>query len=157
MKTLCVLVMLLAGAAAPALPQGTEADGAAIRTIVNHWREMWDHFDASPLRDDYAQDADFLNAFGTRLKGQAEILTFAARVVQRPNVRDRHTTWSEPSVRFVGPDVAIASRDYTTTGHRTASGEAMAPRKTHALWVLRKDAGRWRIVSQMIADENNAS
>ena len=157
MRSWLVAVVFVAGSAAAAFQPATDLDAAAIRMVVDHWREMWDHFDASSLRDDYLQDADFLNAFGTRLKGRSEILAFANRVVQRPNVQDRRTTWSEPTIRFVRPDVAIASRDYTTTGMRTLDGREMVARKTHALWVLRKDSGQWRIVSQFISDENNAS
>src|SRR5690349_8948882 len=107
MTSCLVLALLLAGPALP--PPQADDDAAAIRTVVNHWREMWDHFDAAPLGDDYTEDADFLNAFGTRRKGRAEILAFAAQVVKRPNVQDRQTTWAEPSIRFVRPDVAIAT------------------------------------------------
>ncbi len=149
-----VVIVLAAQAASP---PGTDVDTAATRTVVDHWRQMWDRFDASSLRDDYAEDADFLNAFGTRLKGRAEILSFANRVVRRPNVQDRHTVWSEPVIRFVRPDVAICSRDYTTSGQRTLEGQPIGVRKTHAVWVLRRDEGKWHVISQFISDENSAS
>ena len=122
---LAALVFLAATGSTPAQPADpNDGDAAAIRTLVDHWREMWDRFDASSLQNDYADDADFVNAFGTRLKGRAEIVAFAARVVQRPNVQDRRTTWSPPLIRFVRPDVAVVSRDYETAGFRTLSGHA---------------------------------
>jgi uncharacterized protein (TIGR02246 family) len=129
-------------------------DEAAVRAIVNHWQQTWDKFDASVLQGDYAADADWLNAFGVRLKGGAKIVEFVSRVVKRPNVQDRHTTWEEPTVRFIRPDVALAFRDYTTTGHKTPDGREMPERKTHSTWVLTKDNGRWQIASHMIADDN---
>jgi len=133
---------------------GTAEDEAAIRAIVNHWQQTWENFDASPLAQDYASDADWLNAFGIRLKGSAKILDFVSTVVKRPTVQGRHTTWGEPSVRFVRQDVALAYRDYSTVGHKDMTGKEMPERKTHSTWILTKEAGRWRIASQVISDDN---
>lgn len=136
---------------------GTAEDEAAIRTIINHWQQSWENFDASILAGDYAEDADWLNAFGIRLKGGAKIVDFVSKVVKRPTVQGRHTTWGEPAVRFVRPDVALASRDYTTVGHKTLNGQEMPERKTHSTWILTKDGGKWRIASQVICDDNAAA
>lgn len=135
----------------------TAEDEAAIRTIVNHWQQTWENFDASPLAGDYAEDADWQNAFGVRLKGGAKIVDFVSKVVKRSTVQGRHTTWGEPAVRFVRPDVALAYRDYSTEGHKTPNGQEMPERKTHSTWFLTKDGGKWRIVSQVICDDNGAA
>lgn len=135
---------------------GTGEDEAAIRAIVNHWQQSWENFDASILAGDYADDADWLNAFGIRIKGGAKIVEFVSKVVKRPTVQGRYTTWAEPTVRFVRPDVALASRDYTTVGHKTLNGQEMPQRNTHSTWLLTKDGGRWRIASQVISDDNGA-
>ena len=145
-------ILAIAGLAVAALGQSAE-DEAAIRTIVNHWQQTWDKFDASYLAGDYAEDADWLNAFGVRNKGSAKILAFMAGMVKRPNVQGRHTTWDEPKIRFVRPDVAIAYRDYRTVGHETLDGKEMPQRNTHSTWVLTKDGGKWRIASQIIYDD----
>lgn len=136
---------------------GTAENEAAIRAIVNHWQQSWDNFDPSVLQGDYADDADWLNAFGVRIKGGAKIVEFVSRVVKRPNVQGRHTTWEEPAVRFVRPDVALVSRDYKTTGHKTLDGKELPLRTTHSTWVLIKDGGKWRIESQVISDDNAAA
>jgi uncharacterized protein (TIGR02246 family) len=134
----------------------TGEDEAAIRTIVNHWQQSWENFDASVLAEDYTEDADWLNAFGVRIKGGAKIVEFVSKVVKRATVQGRHTTWGEPTVRFVRPDVALASRDYTTVGHKTLNGQEMPQRNTHSTWLLTKDGARWRIASQVICDDNAA-
>ena len=126
---------------AATVQSGTANDEVAIRTIVNHWQQNWENFDASILAGDYAEDADWLNAFGVRIKGGAKIVEFVTNVVKRPSVQGRHTTWSEPTIRFVRPDVALASRDYTTIGHKTLNGQEMPPRNTHSTWLLTKMAG----------------
>ena len=129
-------------------------DEAAIRTIINHWQQSWENFDASVLQGDYADDADWLNAFGVRIKGGAKIVEFVSKVVKRPNVQGRQTTWDEPVIRFIRPDVAVAYRDYKTVGHRTLDGKEMPQRNTHSAWFLTKDESRWRIASQVISDDN---
>lgn len=136
---------------------GIAEDEAAIRTIVNHWQQSWENFDASVLAGDYAEDADWQNAFGVRIKGGAKIVEFVNKVVKRPGVQGRRTTWSEPLVRFVRPDVALAYRDYATVGHKALNGEEMPQRNTHATWVLTKDGGKWRIASHVIYDDNAAA
>jgi uncharacterized protein (TIGR02246 family) len=164
MKFILVFLGLLAvgslssGQAVPSTSKqaGTAEDEAAVRAIVNHWQQSWENFDASILAGDYAGDADWLNAFGVRINGGAKIVEFVSKVVKRPGVQDRHTTWGEPTVRFVRADVALASRDYTTVGHKTLNGQEMPPRNTHSTWLLTKDGGKWRIASQVISDDNGA-
>jgi uncharacterized protein (TIGR02246 family) len=135
---------------------GTAGDEAAIRAIINHWQQSWENFDASVLAGDYADDADWLNAFGVRIKGGAKIVEFVSKVVKRPGVQDRHTTWGEQTVRFVRPDVALAYRDYSTVGHKALNGQEMPQRNTHSTWVLTKEGSKWRIASQVISDDNGA-
>lgn len=136
---------------------GTAEDEAAVRAIVNHWQQSWENFDASILAGDYADDADWHNAFGVQLKGGAKIVDFVSSVVKRATVQGRHTTWGEPSVRFLRPDVALAYCDYTTVGHKTLNGQEMPQRNTHSTWILTKDGGKWRIASQVICDDNAAA
>lgn len=150
-----------AGAPAPkqaaTVQAGTAEDEAAVRAIVNHWQQSWENFDASVLAGDYAEDADWQNAFGVRLKGGVKIVDFVSKVVKRPAVQGRHTTWGEPTVRFVRPDVALAYRDYSTVGHKDLNGQEMPERKTHSTWILTKDGGKWRIASHVISDDNAAA
>ena len=138
------------------VPLASAEDETAVRTIVLHWQQSWEHFDASVLQGDYADDADWLNAFGVRIKGGAKIVEFVSRVVKRPNVQGRQTTWDEPVIRFIRPDVAVAYRDFRTIGHKTLDGKEMPQRNTHSTWILTKDENRWRIASQVISDDNAA-
>src|SRR5262249_14223631 len=159
MKTVMVgllgLVILAHAQSGPPNTKTEAADGEAeVRTIVLHWQQSWDNFDPSVLQGDYADDADWLNAFGVRIKGSARIIEFVNRVVKRPNVQDRKTTWEEPVIRLVRPDVAVAYRDYKTVGHKTLDGKEMPQRITHSTWVLAKNDGRWRMESKLIFEKN---
>ena len=134
-----------------------QADEAMIRVIVNHWQQAWDNFNASILAGDYAEDADWMNAFGAKEKGATKIVSFMVEVVKRPSVAGRHTVWNEPQMRFIRPDVAIAYRDYQTVGQKTLGGKEMPQRNTHSTWVLSKENGKWRILSQVISDDKPSS
>jgi uncharacterized protein (TIGR02246 family) len=151
----CIIVSLASGQPASQRSKqvGAAEDETAIRAIVNHWQQAWSKLDASVLEGDYADDADWANAFGVRQKGSAKILAFMSGMFKRPNVQERRTTWEEPRVRFVRSDVALAYRDYKTLGHKTPAGNEMPQRNTHSTWLLTKDEGKWRIVSQIISDD----
>jgi len=155
-----VSMFVSAGSAQPASPAarhvGTAEDEAAIRTIVKHWQQTWDNFDASVLEGDYADDADWHNAFGVKIQGSSKIVAYMTGMVKRPNVQGRQTIWDEPQIRFIRSDVAVAYRDYRTVGHKTLDGKEMPQRNTHGTWFLTKDAGRWRISSHVIYDDNSS-
>jgi uncharacterized protein (TIGR02246 family) len=153
MKRAPAVVGLFCIAFSAASGQQAAEDEKAVRAIVLHWQEGWSKFDASALAGDYADDADWQNAFGVRLKGRAAILAFMTAMYKRPNVQGRRTTWDEPKIRFLRPDVAVAYRDYQTIGHKAIDGSEMPQRKTHSTWFLTKDGGRWRIASQIISDD----
>ena len=83
---------------------------------MKHWQEAWDQFNSQLLAGDYADDADWMNAYGENSKGAASIVGRMARLFARPHVQGRRTTWHEPRIRFIRPDVAIAYADYETVG-----------------------------------------
>jgi uncharacterized protein (TIGR02246 family) len=136
---------------------GRSADEAAIRAIARHWEEAWQRFDASVLTNDYAADADFMDAFGNRHKGSEAIVNAMTRQLASPQVRQRQTTWKAAVVRFVRNDVAIVYQDYETVGQTTPTGEPVAKRDTRSVRMLTKDGGQWRIVTHYIMDPRESA
>jgi len=159
---ICVAAQLIAQGGLPSSkrpqhnrPSAASAvpDESAVLALVDHWREAWDNFDASVLANDYADDAEWQNAFGVRQKGRDNILAFVSQVLKRPQVHTRHTDWGLPRARFLRPDVAVATRDYVTTGQKSVAGDDMGERHTHAVWILTKESGTWLIASHVIYDD----
>ena len=142
---------------APAQETDRSADEATIRAIAKHWEEAWQRFDASVLANDYATDADFMDAFGNRHKGSVAIVNAMTRQLASPRVRQRQTTWKPPVVRFVRDDVAVVYQDYETVGQTTPTGEAVPKRDTRSVRVLTKDGGQWRIVTHYIMDPREST
>ena len=162
MKRLLCLATLLAFTSPLALGQSTTKsatatnraeDEAAIRQIVANWDKGWKDFDAQIATRDYADDADWINAFGVAEKGRAEIQKYLAEIYTRAGIRSRKSLPSTVSIRFIQPDVAVVSAFMETVGQKAENGNAYATRKTHSLRVMIKQAGKWLIVSHQIMDE----
>jgi len=136
---------------------GSSADENAIREVVKHWEQAWERFDGQLLMNDYATDADFMDAFDNRHTGSAAIVNAMTRQLKAPQVQQRKTTWKPAVIRFVRPDVALVYHDYDTVGQQTPSGESVPPRDTRSLRTLAKTNGEWRIVSHFIMDTRQSA
>lgn len=128
-------------------------DEEAIKQAVANWDTGWKEGQAQLVAMDYAEDADWLNAFGVQKKGRAEIQEFLAALFSRPEFQSRRDTRPAPAIRFIRPDVALVYADFHTVGQTSASGKEYALRKGHTLRVMAKEAGKWVIVSHFIMDE----
>jgi uncharacterized protein (TIGR02246 family) len=162
MKHLVTIAVLVIATAPLALGQtsnqGARSDGraedeAAIRRILANWDRGWDGFDARLAAMDYADDADWLNAFGRKKKGRAELQQFLAELFVRPDMKAARFTTTSVSIRFIRPDVAVAYTDFVGVGQKTLSGKEMGKRVGHQIRVLSKEGGKWVIVSHQIMDE----
>lgn len=131
------------------------SDERAILDVISHWDQGWKDFNAELASRDYSSDADWTNAFGLSRKGKAEIFEFLAKIYQHSTMRPRKSTPSKTSLRFLGPDTAVASSYRETVGQKTQSGAEYPTRKTHDLRVLVRSGGRWLIVSHLIMDEKD--
>jgi uncharacterized protein (TIGR02246 family) len=162
MKHLAITAILLI-AAAPLAPgqvsnqrarnDGRSQDEAAIRRILANWDRGWDEFDARLAAMDYADDADWLNAFGRKKKGRAELQKFLTELFVRPDMKAARFTTTSITIRFIRPDVAVAYTDFVGVGQKTLSGKEMGKRVGHQIRVLSKEGGKWVIVSHQIMDE----
>ena len=137
----------------PALRDNRQRDEQAITDVISHWDQGWKTFDAELAARDYSVDADWTNAFGHGAKGKAAILEYLSKIYQSPSMRSRKSTPSQTTLRFVRPDIAVASSYREMVGQKTQSGALYPTRKTRDLRVLVRDKGQWAIVSHLIMDE----
>ena len=134
---------------------GHAEDEAVIRRIVANWDRGWKDFEPEVATVDYADDADWVNAFGKARTGRSEIRKYLATLFTTPEIRSRQSTPSTVVIRFIRPDVAAVSSFRETVGQKSASGREYPTRKTHDLRVIVKQADQWRIISHMIMDEKD--
>ena len=62
---------------------------------------------------------------------------------------------SEPSIRFVRPDVAVVHSRSWFRGQRSPSGQEYPERRIHYLRVMTKEGGRWAVAAQIVMDEKD--
>lgn len=143
----------------PGLEQMPPGDQAAIGDVMMALLGGFAGRDVGALADAYAQDADWVNAFGTALTGRDAILSYlrglfadanfdAGRIVAPPESRLRRL-----SDTVVAVSVHLQVRDQGLVG-----GGSITLRDNRSLHILQKERdGRWRIVSEIYMDARQDS
>jgi len=124
--------------------QNTEI--AAIREVQAQQARAWNQHDATGYASLFASDGDVVNVLGWWWRGRSEIqakLTDAFSWV----FRDSTLTVTEVHVRLLDPTTAIAHVKWTLDGAKVPPGAPEPPRQGIQLQVLRKESGRWYILS----------
>jgi uncharacterized protein (TIGR02246 family) len=118
-------------------------DDRAIAALVAAREAAWNAGDAAAYRELLTEDADILSATGRPARGRDAFLALfleqhhGAFAGTRTRLTLRH-------LRYLREDVALADVDYLMEGgmiDRAATG----PHRGLMAWVVRKDAGAWRI------------
>jgi len=148
--TLSPAVALLLGPSnAPA--QGSPADAAVIRHLIQTHAEAWNRRDAGAAAAVYDPAADIRYADGTRLAGRAAIEAAHAQAFAEDTVNggSRH---SHPAgslwLRFVRPNLALAEVEARYDFPAGGAGRRPPPERTLLFLVLTKERGRWSMLAQ---------
>jgi len=131
-----ILVLLLA-----ALPLAAQkpADESAVRDLVARYVDARDHPEAKAIEVLFTPDADQLVSSGEWRKGRDAVVKGTMASSEASGGR---RTITVESVRFVGPDVAIADGRYEIAG----TGGAATRRMWTSIICARTSAG-WRIAA----------
>jgi len=130
-------------------PEDQQAVGEAMMLLANAFRTL----DASGLNALYSEDADWTNAFGTTKKGAAEIVAYLTQLLADPHfAAGKPLGPPQASMRFVADDVAVVKTYIEREGQQTSDGDQLPVRRNHSLKVFRREAGGWRIVSDIYMD-----
>ncbi len=153
MRILLLLSLATAGtgnaiAQAPIPP----ADSLAIMSAIDRWFEAWEAGDAALAARDYAEDADWTNAFGQTQRGRAAIEGQIREVFALGFVVAGQSEAIGQEMRLVAPDIALVTTRVERRGQRTESGEDLGVRRTTHLRVFERRRGAWVIVSHLISD-----
>lgn len=143
------LVSVRPAAAQPALPP---SDSLAITAAVDRWFEAWETLDAALAAQDYAEDADWTNAFGQTQRGRAAIEAQLREVFALGFVTAGQSEPVGQEVRLLRPDVALVTTRVERRGQQAEGGEGLGVRRTTHLRVFERRGGAWFIVSHLISD-----
>lgn len=130
----------------------SKADEQAVLETFTSWNQGWAESDAALAVRDYADDADWTNAFGDRFKGKVALREGLEHIFSLGFVMAGDSAENEyTDIRFVGTDVAIVRSKLIRSGQQTSNGDVMPDRHINHLRVYEKNEGRWLIVSHLIS------
>ena len=134
-----------------ALPAGVAgakaqtSDETAIRKVFADFAEAWGRDDAKSMASHWADDGDLINPTGRRANGRAEIEKLFTDE-HATLFKGTHITFSEGTIRFAKPDVAVPTSDYEVPGAHPPNGAEMTM-KGIVTSVMVKKNGKWWILS----------
>lgn len=147
---LTLVLGLVASCASTLSVETTDRD--EVLATLDSWNRGWAEADASLAVQDYAEDADWTNAFGDRFQGRDALREGLEFIFGLGFVMAGSSSGNEFSdVTFLAPDVALIRSKLVRAGQQTSDGSLMPDRHIHHLRVLQRRDGRWQIVSHLIS------
>ena len=151
MKSSIAIVMLLFFVGNCAYAQ-TDNDIKAIKKTLDSWNQGWARKNVTLAIQDYAENADWTNAFGDRFQSRQELKKGLEFIFSLDFVMAGASGKNEfEDVTFLKPDVALFRSKLIRRGQKTAQGKEMPDRHIHHLRVLNRVDGKWKIVSHLIS------
>jgi uncharacterized protein (TIGR02246 family) len=141
MKTLPAVAAVLAFAAGVAAWAQADraADEAAVRAVIQAFLDTREKNDAAGLAALLTADVDQRQTSGTMRSGRDAVVSGSLSTQQSTGGR---RTISVDSLRFVGPDVALADGRYDSLGRADGTDQRML-----TSMVLRREGGAWKIAA----------
>ena len=134
----CILILLAFPAGVVAKSQAS--DEAAIRKVFSDFAEAWGKDDAKSMASHYAADGDIINPMGRRANGREQIEKLFADE-HATTFKGTHITFSEGTIHFVTPDVAVFTSNYEVPSAHGPNGEMTLSGIVTSVMV--KKQGKW--------------
>lgn len=138
-------------------------DAKAIADLMQRFSIAWGDQDVDRLLTTYADDAEWVNAFGAVSRGHEELREIFTWVFERFPSEERSKTKTQAdasaaqdpppgrlSLRYMGSDAAVVHSFTESDWGESRDGSGL--RRVLITYVLEKRASEWRIVHQMIMD-----
>lgn len=140
-KLSTTLAVLVAVVAAPVWPQSANrtADEAAIRAAIQAFLDTRERNDAAALAALLTADVDQRQTSGNLRSGRDAVVSGSLATQQSTGGR---RTITVDSLRFLGPDVAIADGRYDSVGRADGTDRHML-----TSMVMRREGGTWKIAA----------
>jgi uncharacterized protein (TIGR02246 family) len=141
MRWHCVTLMLVVlGSPLPAAAQADRAaDEAAIRGVIKAFIDTREANDAAALAALLTADVDQRQTSGNTRRGRDAVVSGSLATQQSTGGK---RTITVESLRFIGPDVALADGRYDSIGRADGSDRHML-----TAMVLKREGGAWKIAA----------
>ena len=139
MTRLATLLLAVAATAAVSAQGDRAADETAIRAVIQAFLDTREKNDAAGLAALLTPDVDQRQTSGGMRSGRDAVVSGSLATQQSTGGR---RTITVDSLRFVGPDVAIADGRYDSVGRADGTDQRML-----TSMVLRREGGAWKIAA----------
>lgn len=151
MRLPILLSLLLILSAGVCTAQSANDETEILRTFES-WNQGWVNRDADLATQDYADNADWTNAFGDRFQGKKALREGLEFIFSLDFVMTGDSAGNEyADITFLSPNVALVRSKLVRSGQQMSDGEEMPDRHINHLRVLQKNDGRWLIVSHLVS------
>jgi uncharacterized protein (TIGR02246 family) len=138
-KLAVFLAALIAAVGTVAQTADRSADEQAVRAVIQAFLDTREANDAAGLAALLTADVDQRQTSGNMRSGRDAVVSGSLATQQSTGGR---RTISVDSLRFVGPDVAIADGRYDSVGRADGTDQRML-----TSMVLRREGGAWKIAA----------
>lgn len=103
-----------------------QTDQAAIERVIQDYTESWNLHEGKGFGKDFTEDADFVNIFGMKFTGKAEIENRHVKILQT-FYKGSNLQIVKTELREVQPDLIIANVYWRLKGYRNPGPDATSP------------------------------
>lgn len=134
-------------------PSTNSKDQKDIMQAIQNGIQGWEQKDVELATKDYAEDADWTNAFGDRYQGKQKLEEYIQFLFTLPTVMAGKTNYKYHDLKFIGSKVALVRSKSIRLGQQLDDGNPHGDRHINHLRVFEKREGKWLIVSHLISQE----
>ena len=138
-------------------PQPGSFDEAGVRAAIAKRIDGRNTFNAHLSAEPFADDAVWINAFGRRLVGRANIEKFFTGLYTDRGYVERSVP-EQPTIAevvFLRPDVAVARVYSRSLAQRLPDGSVIAERRSHNTMTLTREPSGWQVRYEIVTDERD--
>jgi TonB family protein len=158
LSRLIVSALILLTSASMLGAQTAIGDSAAVAALVARHEAAMVSGNAESLRHDYTRATVWINSVGVRRTGQDSILSYLARLFADSGAQAaRHGAGDSLTVSIIGLRSAFAHMVIHREPIQVTGLHAIPGGRTDVQFFLSKDADRWTIQQEIVADERPAT
>ncbi len=154
MKTIVYILFILLISKAMYAQHIMAADSTEIAEKINEWNKAWKIKDPALASKWYAAQADFTNAFGFNMVGQAAIEAYLTEVFGFDFVMAGNTEQTSIKLKKISDDAILAITTVERKGQKISDNKTLGTRNTTHYRLFEKD-GQWYITAHLISDARN--
>lgn len=146
-----VALIILAGCAGPAVNE------EELLSALENYEKGWNTGDVALATQDYAEQIDWTNAYGDRVRSKEELRSLLTEIFAMRTVMAGDLEYIGNDVTVVGNGVVLLRSTSRVTGQQLVDGSPHGTRRINHLRVFEKQGARWAIVSHLISQELDPS